>query len=48
MAQNMCCHVSLTGFRADSDGAGQRVRQASLNQSGRGTQKTDAEVMFLN
>lgn len=36
----------MTGFRADGYGAGQRVRQASFDQSGRGTQKTDAEVML--
>lgn len=37
--------VSLTGFRADGNGAGQRVGQAGYDQSGGGTQKTDAEVM---
>lgn len=38
----------MTGFRADGYGAGQRVRQASFDQSGRGTQKTDDEVMSLD
>lgn len=42
----MRCVVSLTGFRADGDGAGQRVRQTRPDRSGGGTQKTDAEVMF--
>lgn len=40
--------VCLAGFRADGYGAGQRVGQANYNQSGRGTQKTDAEVMTPN
>lgn len=35
----------MTGFRADGNGAGQRVRQAGYDQSGGGTQKTDAKVM---
>lgn len=39
--------VSSSGFRADGHGTGQRVRQASFVQSGRGTQKTDAEVMSV-
>ena len=40
----LCCVVSLAGFWADGDGAGQRVRQAGFDQSGGGTPKTDAEV----
>lgn len=37
--------MSFTGFRADGNGAGQRVKQADYSQSGRGTQKADAQVM---
>lgn len=37
--------MCFTGFRADGNGAGQRVKQADYSQSGRRTQKADAQVM---
>lgn len=42
---NIIYVTSFTGFRADGNGAGQRVKQADYSQSGRGTQKADAQVM---
>lgn len=42
---NIIYVMSFTGFRADGNGAGQRVKQADYSQSGRGTQKADAQVM---
>lgn len=37
----------MLGLGSDGNGAGQRVRQASLDDSGRRPQKTDAQVMPL-
>lgn len=41
------CFASMLGLGADGNGAGQRVRQASLDDSGRRPQKTDAQVTPL-
>lgn len=42
---NIIYAMCFPGFRADGNGARQRVKQADYSQSGRGTQKADAQVM---